>query len=557
MKSKMFGLIGLACLAVLFLGLTVRANQALRRQSELWGRLWRAVQPLVRVEPPVRNLLAAIPADLQGEKYEAAAEKLARLERELSILSWAFRGEEGPNWLTGPAPLESPPGLRAEGPRPPGGRQRGRRLTPPPEWELLPPPPAVPRAERERARQMAREVMRALHQRAQQGYDVRPARERLEQVWQLVREGRFQEAEEALQEVRRALKEARPLTDEEVARRPRLAERGAAGGEEAPQPPRADAARREADYARQQAEMRERARQERMAQRRAEGKATPKRPVRPALGERWELPPGPPPMLPREFARWPQPETQRPPVREPRAGEEWASHPPAEPKVLSLSNGRLELTLDPQQGTLTVSDRVTKTTWEQVVGEKYEWEDFRRNEARDSLEGRLWAGVPGRVHLRLAADAPEVIVSLRLEDVLSAEENHHLVLAYPHPFRPTVGTHLALPLAEGALFAAGEEVPLREWTEMGELTAPWFGLSRGRAGCVTALFVPEGWKAALHFYRPEGTDVPTLAPVWRCSEGPLEAELKVVYHFTSRATYAGLAQAFAALANRPGFEKRQ
>ncbi len=121
-------------------------------------------------------------------------------------------------------------------------------------------------------------------------------------------------------------------------------------------------------------------------------------------------------------------------------------------KKLSLSNRMLTLTVDPSDGSFSVTDKRTGKVWRQ--------RPFRDDKAvLKAAAGNgiqmtvldATSGIELSVNLRLEPDRPEVVATL------SGDGQLERTIQYPHPFASTQGDRLIVPMNEGIGYPADDE----------------------------------------------------------------------------------------------------
>ena len=118
---------------------------------------------------------------------------------------------------------------------------------------------------------------------------------------------------------------------------------------------------------------------------------------------------------------------------------------------LSVDNAAISVTVETDDGTMSVTDKRTGPTWRQKALVKGRVTDT--SQTSDGIE-MTWRQ-PGLnldvgVKLRLDADKPEFTVEL------SAEGSLKSALSFPHPFVSEAGTYLVVPMNEGISYPVYE-----------------------------------------------------------------------------------------------------
>jgi hypothetical protein len=248
------------------------------------------------------------------------------------------------------------------------------------------------------------------------------------------------------------------------------------------------------------------------------------------------------------------------------AGGPEPQRPREEPSPLrQIANARAELRFNSENGALEVYDSVTRCTWKQAVGDA----NFRAShvEVQEDPQGkRIKAELLGPVPCLVTVDLiheqqADVLVTITPKNVLSGEEDDALVIPYPYPFQAAANSRLALPTQPRETFVGAKGSWNRpDWFVVAkDLTAPWFGCAAPAGGYVGVVQEPAGWQCALQVIHPTAakgdkgaSPCYTVRPVWRHASGDLVAELRILYHFSSVATYAGLSQAYEEVEKRMG-----
>jgi hypothetical protein len=216
---------------------------------------------------------------------------------------------------------------------------------------------------------------------------------------------------------------------------------------------------------------------------------------------------------------------------------------------LSVSNAAISVTVDTNDGTMSVSDKRAGQTWRQNVLVKGEAVDARQ--VADGIE-MTWQQ-PGldvgvQTKLRLDGDKPEFTLGL------SAEADLKSPLSFPHPFVTDAGTYLVVPMNEGISYPVEDKtintMRLIAYGGHGICMAFW-GATDGQKGYMAIIETPDD--AAIAIKRLDGKLC--VAPEWDSQKGRFGYTRKLRYVFFDKGGHVAICKRYRTYAQETGLFK--
>jgi hypothetical protein len=216
--------------------------------------------------------------------------------------------------------------------------------------------------------------------------------------------------------------------------------------------------------------------------------------------------------------------------------------PVAENAVISVS-------LDPADGTLSVTDKRTGQRWRQQAtaqgkidglaaeprGLKATWRDSR-------------TGLDVQVSVQVDQTKPELVVTL------SAQGDLKRSLRYLHPFVTDPGTYLVVPMNEGISYPVDDAtVETRKLIAYGGhgICMPFWGATDGRRGYMAIIETPDD--ASISIARTDGKLC--IAPEWNPQMGKFGPARKLRYVFFDSGGHVAMCKRYRAYAKEVGLLK--
>jgi len=213
---------------------------------------------------------------------------------------------------------------------------------------------------------------------------------------------------------------------------------------------------------------------------------------------------------------------------------------------LSVGNAAISVTVDTDDGTMSVSDKRTGLTWRQKALVKGRVTDA--SQASDGIE-MTWRQ-PGLnldvgVKLRLDADKPEFTVELSAEGGLTS------ALSFPHPFVTEAGTYLVVPMNEGISYPVDDETIKPMWLAAygghGICMAFW-GVTDGQQGHMAIIETPDD--ASIYIQRADGKLC--IEPKWESQKGNFGYARKLRYVFFDEGGHVAICKRYRLHAEQTG-----
>jgi Glycosyl hydrolases related to GH101 family, GH129 len=216
---------------------------------------------------------------------------------------------------------------------------------------------------------------------------------------------------------------------------------------------------------------------------------------------------------------------------------------------LSVSNAAISVTVDSNNGTVSVSDKRTGQTWRQNVLTRGKVTDVRH--VTDGIE-MTWEQ-PGfnlsvQTRLRLDGDKPEYTLEL------SAEGDMKSSLRFPHPFVTDPGTYLVVPMNEGISYPVEDKTikPMRLIAYGGHgICMAFWGATDGQRAYMAIIETPDD--AAIAIKRLDGKLC--VAPEWDSQKGRFGYTRKLRYVFFDKGGYVAICKRYRTYAQETGLFK--
>ncbi len=214
---------------------------------------------------------------------------------------------------------------------------------------------------------------------------------------------------------------------------------------------------------------------------------------------------------------------------------------------LRLANRYLDAIIDPGNGALRVTDKRTKSAWQQQPF-KQALAVERAIKTNDGVR-LTFAGFTADV--AISKNAPEIDVTLSGSGPLKQ------FLAFPLPFVTGKGTTLVIPLNEGILYPADDEsITPRQLVAYGGhgISMPWFGVfaEQGGAGMMAILETPDDARIEINRKDSSGLFIRTQ---WEASRQEFRYPRKLRYIFLEKGGYVAQAKRYREYAKQTGLFK--
>lgn len=219
------------------------------------------------------------------------------------------------------------------------------------------------------------------------------------------------------------------------------------------------------------------------------------------------------------------------------------------PAKLTASNPVLDVTLQTNDGTLAVTDRRTRHTWQQRNDSPIVVLDAKPAERGMTLELLEPAAMlKMTAAIELDAQKPELLVRL------TASGEIRNSIRYPGPFATEKGTLLILPVNEGISYPADDKTlpPMYYHTYGGHgLCMGWWGQTDGRRGALAIVETPDD--AGVRLPRVDG--LLCLQPEWVPQKGQFGPERRLRYVLLDDGGYVAMCKRYRRHAQETGLLK--
>jgi len=213
---------------------------------------------------------------------------------------------------------------------------------------------------------------------------------------------------------------------------------------------------------------------------------------------------------------------------------------------LSVGNAAISVTVETDDGTMSVTDKRTVQTWQQKALVKGKVTDA--SQGADGIE-MTWRQ-PGLnldvlAKLRLDADKPEFSVELSAEGSLTS------ALSFPHPFVTEAGTYLVVPMNEGISYPVDDETIKPRWLAAygghGICMAFW-GVTDEQRGQMTIIETPDDM--SIYMQRADGKLC--IEPKWESQKGNFGYSRKLRYVFFDKGGHVAICKRYRLHAEQIG-----
>jgi hypothetical protein len=216
---------------------------------------------------------------------------------------------------------------------------------------------------------------------------------------------------------------------------------------------------------------------------------------------------------------------------------------------LSLSNDAISVTVETDDGTMSVTDKRTGLTWLQKAMAKGNVTDA--SQMADGIEMTWLQSGPNpdvRARLKLDSNEPEFTVEI------SAEGDMKSPLSFPHPFISEPGTYLVVPMNEGISYPVEDQTinttRLIAYGGHG-ICMPFWGATDGRQGHMAIIETPDD--ASIQIKRFDGKLC--IAPEWDSQKGRFGYVRKLRYVFFDNGGYVAICKRYRGYAEKAGLLK--
>ena len=216
---------------------------------------------------------------------------------------------------------------------------------------------------------------------------------------------------------------------------------------------------------------------------------------------------------------------------------------------LSVSNAAISVTLETDDGTLSVTDKRTGHTWRQKSLTK--GKVIQSQKLNDGIE-MTW-NQPGlnmnvRTELRLDKDKPEFTLAL------SAKGNLKWSLGFPHPFVTEPNTYLVVPMNEGISYPVEDKTIKPMWLIAygghGICMAFW-GVTDGQKGHMAIIETPDD--AIIAIKRLDSRLC--IAPNWDSQKDNFSYTRRLRYIFFDKGGHVAICKRYRSYAQKAGLLK--
>jgi hypothetical protein len=213
---------------------------------------------------------------------------------------------------------------------------------------------------------------------------------------------------------------------------------------------------------------------------------------------------------------------------------------------LSVGNAAISVTVETDDGTMSVTDKRTGQTWRQKAIVKGEVTDA--SQTADGIE-MTWhqPGLNLDVNIKLKPDAdkPEFTVELSAEGGLTS------ALSFPHPFVTEPGTYLVVPMNEGISYPVDDETIEPRWLIAyggHGICMSFWGATDGQCGYMAIIETPDD--ASIYIRRTEGKLC--IEPEWEPQKGNFGYTRKLRYVFFDKGGHVAICKRYRRYAQQIG-----
>jgi len=216
---------------------------------------------------------------------------------------------------------------------------------------------------------------------------------------------------------------------------------------------------------------------------------------------------------------------------------------------LSVGNAAISVTVDTDDGTISVSDKRIAFTWQEKAAAK--GKAANASQVADGID-LTWQPAGGgsdvQVKLRLDGDKPEFTLEL------SADGERKGSLDFPHPFVTEPGTYLVVPMNEGISYPVEDQTinTMRLIAYGGHgICMPSWGVTDGERGHMAIIETPDD--ASMQIKRLDGKLC--VAPSWDPQRGRFGYSRKLRYVFLDKGGHVAICKRYRAYAKETGLLK--
>jgi hypothetical protein len=213
---------------------------------------------------------------------------------------------------------------------------------------------------------------------------------------------------------------------------------------------------------------------------------------------------------------------------------------------LSVGNASISVTVETDDGTMSVTDKRTGQTWRQKALVKGKVTDA--SQTADGIE-MTWhqPGLNLDVNMKLKPDAdkPEFTVELSAEGQLTS------ALSFPHPFVTEPGTYLVVPMNEGISYPVDDETIKPRWLIAyggHGICMSFWGATDGQRGYMAIIETPDD--ASIYIRRADGKLC--IEPKWEPQKGNFGYTRKLRYVFFDKGGHVAICKRYRRYAQQIG-----
>jgi hypothetical protein len=213
---------------------------------------------------------------------------------------------------------------------------------------------------------------------------------------------------------------------------------------------------------------------------------------------------------------------------------------------LSVGNASISVTVETDDGTMSVTDKRTGQTWRQKALVKGKVTDA--SQTADGIE-MTWhqPGLNLDVNMKLKPDAdkPEFTVELSAEGQLIS------ALSFPHPFVTEPGTYLVVPMNEGISYPVDDETIKPRWLIAyggHGICMSFWGATDGQRGYMAIIETPDD--ASIYIRRADGKLC--IEPKWEPQKGNFGYTRKLRYVFFDKGGHVAICKRYRRYAQQIG-----
>ncbi|MBV9868036.1 MAG: carbohydrate binding domain-containing protein [Abitibacteriaceae bacterium] len=223
-------------------------------------------------------------------------------------------------------------------------------------------------------------------------------------------------------------------------------------------------------------------------------------------------------------------------------------------KTLHLNNSLLDVQLNAENGSLTVTDKRNRRIWQQQALAPGMVVKTATQAGPHEMQLQLWDvgnDLTLPVIITLVPQQPE------LTFVLDGKGTMQQLVAFPQPFVTGKGTALVIPLNEGIMYPVEDESihPMQLVTYSGHgICMPWFGVEDTQSGAGFMGIIQTPDDARIDINRHAGTGL-YVQPMWEASRSDFSYPRKIIYTFFNSGGYVAQAKRYRDYAQQIGLFK--